>query len=345
MIVSLFSFLLVICISVVIHELGHFLFSIRYGVKVYEFAFGMGPTLFQKRQGETLYSIRVFPVGGFVRLAGMEEEQEGESAPPERTYPGKTPFQRFAILAGGPFFNILLAIVLTTVLLTFHGVLDIRTATVGSTISGFPAERIGLVSGDRIVSINDKPVTNWDSMSATIRREAPKGPLSLKVEREGRILTFSVKAEIDKQSGIPLLGIRPRQIRYPLPEALFRSVGTAWEMTLSILRGLWTWAFGHQSVEFAGPVGIASMAGDAARQGWWSFLSFLAVINLNLGILNLFPFPALDGGRLSFLIGEILTGRRLPPKWENLIHLTGFALLLALIVYVTWKDILRLTHP
>jgi regulator of sigma E protease len=345
LIVSLLSFLLVIGISVIIHELGHFLFSIRFGVKVYEFAFGMGPAFFQKRRGETLYSIRAFPIGGFVRLAGMEEEQEGESAPAERTYPCKSPLQRFAILAGGPFFNILLAIILTTALLAFHGVLDVRSATVGSTMSGYPAERIGLLEGDRILSINGKTVTSWDSMSSALRSEAPKGPVSLLVERKGQTLTFSVRVEKDPKFGVPLLGIRPRNVRYPLPEAIFRSVGTAWEMTVSILRGLWTWAFGKQSVEFAGPVGIASMAGDAARQGWWSFISFLAVINLNLGILNLFPFPALDGGRLFFLIGEMLTGRRLPAKWENLIHVAGFALLLALIVYVTWKDILRLARP
>jgi regulator of sigma E protease len=345
LVVSLLSFLLVIGISVIIHELGHFLFSIRFGVKVYEFAFGMGPALLQKRRGETVYSLRAFPIGGFVRLAGMEEEQEGESAPPERTYPFKTPSQRFAILAGGPLFNILLAIVLTTALLTFNGILDLQSATVGSTMSGYPAERIGLMTGDRIVSINGKTVTTWDSMSSTLRQAAPAGPIELVVDRNGEKKTFSVLVEKDSRYGVPLLGIRPRNLRYSLPEALFRSVGTAWEMTVSILKGLWTWAFGRQDVEFAGPVGIASMAGDAARQGWWSFISFLAVINLNLGILNLFPFPALDGGRLSFLVGEMLTGRRLPAKWENLIHLAGFALLIALILFVTWKDILRLVRP
>ncbi len=345
MIFSLLSFLLVIGISVVIHELGHFLFSIHFGVKVYEFAFGMGPAFFQKRRGETLYSIRAFPIGGFVRLAGMEEEQDGESAPPERTYPRKTPAQRFAILAGGPLFNILLAIVLTTALLAFHGIIDVSTATVGSIMSGYPAERIGLEGGDRVLSINGKTVTSWDSMSSTLRTEAPKGPIELVIERNGAKKAFSVLVEKDKQYGVPLLGIRPRNVRYPIHEALLRSVGTTWEMTASIIRGLWTWAFGQQEVEFAGPVGIASMAGDAARQGWWSFLSFLAVINLNLGILNLFPFPALDGGRLTFLIGEMVTGRRLPEKWENLIHMAGFVLLLALILFVTWKDILRLVRP
>jgi regulator of sigma E protease len=131
-------------------------------------------------------------------------------------------------------------------------------------------------------------------------------------------------------------------MRYTPLKALYSGGGYCVQMSVDILKGLWGMITGALQADVAGPVGIAVMAGDAARQGFWTFISFLAVINLNLGLLNLLPFPALDGGRLVFLFGEMISGRKFPEEWENKIHLVGFALLMILIVFVTWKDISRL---
>jgi regulator of sigma E protease len=139
-----------------------------------------------------------------------------------------------------------------------------------------------------------------------------------------------------------LWGIQPGRVRYSAADALVGSLGYCWQMSADILTGLWQMITGAMKAEIAGPVGIAVMAGDAARKGFWTFISFMAVINLNLGLLNLLPLPALDGGRLVFLFGEMLSGRKFPEKWENRIHIVGLAMLLALIAFVTFLDIARL---
>jgi regulator of sigma E protease len=131
-------------------------------------------------------------------------------------------------------------------------------------------------------------------------------------------------------------------IKYPFYKALYVSLDYCWTMSVQILKGLWQMLTGAIKPDVAGPVGIATMAGDAARQGFWTFIMFLSVINLNLGLLNLLPLPALDGGRLAFLLGEMVSGRKFPEKWENRIHIIGFAMLIALIALVTWQDIARL---
>ncbi|HPR90210.1 MAG TPA: site-2 protease family protein, partial [Synergistaceae bacterium] len=136
-------------------------------------------------------------------------------------------------------------------------------------------------------------------------------------------------------------GIRPSMRRYSVLEAFSSAFTYTVDMTFEMVRGIIRWITGVEKVDVTGPVGIASMAGDAARRGMWPFVTFLALINLNLGLLNLFPFPALDGGRLIFTAGEMLLRRRLPARIENFIHMSGFVLLLLLIVYVTWQDILR----
>lgn len=343
--VSLVSFLFVIAICILIHELGHFISARYVGIQVHEFAFGMGPALFKKKKGETLWSIRAFPIGGFVRLAGMGEERFGENVDPQRAFNRKTPWQRLLVLAAGPFSNIILAIILTAIFLMGHGVLDLKEPVIGSVMTGYPAAKIGLVSGDRVVAINGHKVAGWEEMSVLLRTQAKKGPVNLDILREGRTFSFKVVIPIDPIYKVPLLGIRPPLVRFGPGKALVEALGYSWQMGVDIVRGVIAWISGTQKVEVAGPVGIASLAGEAARQGAWMFVSFLAVINLNLGLLNLFPFPALDGGHLFFVLGEILTGRKLPEKWENLIHYAGFIFLLLLILVVTWKDILKLIKP
>jgi regulator of sigma E protease len=340
--ISLISFLVVIAICVLAHESGHFLTARFFGVQVHEFALGMGPALARIPGRNNIWSIRMVPVGGFVRLAGMGEEVSGEIALPGMSFNEKSPWKRLVILAGGSLSNVCLAVILTVFLLWGHGVLDLESTRIGEIMPGYPGESIGLAEGDLILEVGGITVENWNDLSSSIRDGAQEGPITLKIMRGSDIITLSVAVPLDPQHGIPLLGIRPSMKKYPLPRAITGSVGYIWDFSVEILAGIIEWATGRSQVDVTGPIGIASMAGKAAQQGFWTFLAFLSMINLHLGILNLLPFPALDGGRILLVAVEVATGKRLPEKWENIVHLAGFALLILLLVMVTWKDISRL---
>ena len=178
-------------------------------------------------------------------------------------------------------------------------------------------------------------------MSERIRQEALKGPVDFTLRRGEETLSLSVPIPASAE-GVRLLGIRPGTRRYSPPAAMASAFSYTVNMSAEMLRGIVRWVTGAEKADVAGPLGIATLAGEAARKGIWTFLSFLALINLNLGLINLLPFPALDGGRLFFTAGEMLLGRRLPPKIENYIHMSGFILLILLIIYVTWQDLLRI---
>ncbi len=335
---SLISFLVVIGVCIIVHEFGHFLTARLLDVQVHEFAFGMGPVLLRRNGRHTAWSLRAFPVGGFVRLAGMGEERDGEEVAKGRGFYDKAPWKRFLILANGSFFNIILAMLLTAAFLYGHGIMDLSATTIGELIEGYPAQSSDIRQGDSIVAVNGKTVSSWREMSDSIRAASPAGPVDITLERGDERVSMSIVIPQDDQ-GVYLLGIRPGLKRFPAGEALTSAFSYTIEMTVEMLRSIIRFIAGTEKVDVAGPVGIASMAGEAARRGLWPFVTFMALINLNLGLLNLFPFPALDGGRLVFTVGEMLIGRRLPERIENFIHMSGFVLLIMLIVYVTWQDI------
>ncbi|MBP8672473.1 MAG: RIP metalloprotease [Synergistales bacterium] len=341
---SIVAFLIVIGISVILHEMGHFLAARKCDVQVHEFAFGMGPALYKRRKGETIWSFRIFPIGGFVRLAGMGETQEGEIDDPRRSFYQKSAGARALLLASGPLVNVLLAFLLSSLFLWAHGVLDLSHPTVGEVMAGFPAEEIGLRPGDTVVQVGEVEVKTWIEMSQALREKAKEdGRVDLVVKRNGEKVQFSdVELLLDPQYGIPLLGIRPAMIKYPPHRALTGAFTYLWQMSKQMVTAIIGWISGRQKVEVAGPLGIAAMAGEAVKEGWWSFISFLAVINLNLGILNLVPFPALDGGRLLFVLVEMTSRKKVSERLENYIHMVGFAVLIGLILLVTWQDVMRL---
>ena len=318
MVHSLLAFLFIILICVVVHEFGHYLTALWFGVKVHEFSFGMGPLLWQRLGRKNAWSVRAIPVGGFVRLAGMGEENEDETVAPGEGFQEKSPLKKLIILAAGPLSNVLLVVVIATVMLMSRGVLDLSTSEVGQLIPGFPAEAAGLRSGDVIESVGGINVSDWAGMTREIRSQAvQKSELTLAVRRGEQKLTLVMGTKSQKPGEPPLIGIRPAVKKLSFFAALRGSV-------------------------VSGPVGIAAMAGEAAREGFFSLLSFLAIISLNLGIVNLLPFPALDGGHIVFAIGELITGRNVSAELEGKIHFIGFMFLGALIVLITWQDILRL---
>lgn len=345
MLTSMVAFVIVIAICVLIHEYGHYITARLLGVQVHEFAFGMGPVvkqIEQKGRERMLWSWRLFPVGGFCRLAGMGEESGEETVIPGMGFNEQPAWKRFLILLNGSLFNVVLAFLLTAVFLCGHGVMNMEDTRIGTLMEGFPAQSAGLEAGDRIVAVNGRAVGHWREMSQALREAASDGDVRIEVQRGGRTLSVTTAIPMNAEYGHPMLGITPALERYSPGRALQNAAGYTWGMTKLMLKGVWDWVARRQEVDVTGPIGIASMSGRAMREGVWSFVTFLALISLNLGLLNLFPIPALDGGRILFVMLEMVFRRRLPERVENWIHMTGFALLIALMVFVTWQDVYNL---
>lgn len=344
MLISIIAFIIVIAVCVVVHEYGHYITARILGVQVHEFAFGMGPAVFQHRgKNNMLWSIRILPFGGFCRLAGMGEDEEDEKVIPGMGFNEQSAWKRFLILLNGSLFNIILAVVLMAFFLWGHGVLDMEHTRIGEIMKGFPSEQAGLMTGDEVISVNDVNVTQWREMSEMIRSESMKNEnVKFGIKRGDETLTLTVKVPMNNEYGRPMLGISPSFTRYTLIEASKRAAGYTYRMSLAMLKGLYDMITHRQEVDVTGPVGIASMSGQAMSSGVWNFIMFISIIALNLGILNLFPIPALDGGRILFVLLEMITRRRLPDKIENWIHTAGFVVLISLIILITCKDIYNL---
>ena len=345
---GIIAFIIVIAVCVIVHEYGHYITARLLCVQVHEFAFGMGPAILQhKAKNNMLWSWRVFPVGGFCRLAGMNEDKEGETVIPGQGFNEQPAWKRFLILLNGSAFNVLLAVVLMALFLWGHGTLNMDSTQIGEIMPGFPAEQAGLRVGDEILKVNGTASAKWREMSELIRTESTKNPsLTLTVKRGEDTLTLSVNVPNNEQYGRPMLGVSPSYVRFGFVQACRRSLGYTYRMSLMMLQGLAEFVMGRQEADVTGPVGIASMSGRAMQSGFWGFLTFISIIALNLGILNLFPIPALDGGRLLFVLLEIITRRKLPEKVENWIHTAGFVVLISLMILVTCKDVYNLffTH-
>lgn len=346
--ISVISFLIVIGICVISHEGGHFLAARMRGVLVHEFSFGMGPLLWGRKKGETQYSLRAFPVGGFVKLEGEDadgEEEKPADYDPARSLANKKPWERIFIIGAGASVNILLAWLLTALFLSGYGVYNMETPKIGSIMEGTPAMSAGLREGDVIKAIDGKELKDWSDIRKNIQNPKKSGDrYDITLDRSGERKTISVSIPVNKESGGRLLGVQPSHERYPILKALGTSFSYSWKMSVEIIKGMWMALTGQIKADVTGPVGIATMAGDAFKDGFWTFVAFLGVINLNLGLLNLMPFPALDGGRIIFIAIELVTRRKVPEKIETMIHYAGFVVLIALILLVTGKDIYRLVH-
>ncbi len=324
-----------------VHELGHFLVAKRVGVLVTEFAIGFGPRVAAIRRGETVYALRLLPLGGFVRLAGMYPPRDAsEVPPPGRGFNDKTVAQRMAIASAGPAMNVALAAALLALILAVLGV-RLPVPVVDAVEPGRPAAEAGLRPGDAIVAIDGQPVRSWLDVQRAIAA-SPGRPLTLTLRREGREVT--VAATPEEVEGRGFLGVRPRVElrRLPLWAAALEGVRWTGHIVKLTVEGLAAAVRGEGGADILGPVGIGQQIGEASRQGWTTLLFLAAVLSVNLGLLNLLPFPALDGSRLVFLLVEAVRGRPVDPERENWIHAVGFALLMLLLLVVTYRDLLRL---
>ncbi|MHB1653934.1 MAG: RIP metalloprotease RseP [Desulfitobacteriaceae bacterium] len=337
-------------LMVMIHELGHFMVARWAGIRVLEFSFGFGPKLVGYQGKETLYAIRGIPLGGFVRLYGMDPEanDQGESvigpANDIHSYMNKKVWQRMAVIVAGPLMNFVLAILLFIGVFAYMGIpTQANGNAVGSLIQGKAAEKAGIQPGDRIISVDGQPTTDWNTLTDAIHSK-PNLALKVVLERGNQRQTLNLTTERDPQSGYGMIGIAPEIVyqRVSILKAAQFGWGRTVEFTKFILVALVQMVTGKIPADVGGPVAIAKAIGEGAQEGLANLLGLTGVLSIQLGLLNLFPIPALDGSRLVFLAVEWLRGKPLNPERENLIHLVGFVLLLMLMVAITYHDILKL---
>ena len=322
------------------HELGHFLVAKRVGVTVHAFALGFGPRLVGFQRGGTQYAINLLPFGGYVRLAGEDLDQSADPG----SMRSKTVWQRMAVVAAGPVMNLLLAVIIFSSLALVQGVPVGVSNRIGQLMSGWPAEAAGLRPGDAIVAIDGVPMGDGQAVIDTIHRN-PNKTLRLTVERDGQRFEVQVTSRLDRRQNIGLIGFRPESIRerMGLDRALWWGLTTVVQYIGAILAAIGAlFRTGQFFEQLSGPVAAVSFLGEAAQVGAEAFLYTAALLSIMIGIFNLLPVPALDGGRFLFLVVEAFRRRPVDPKREGYIHLVGFALLILLLVTLTIRDIGRL---
>ena len=328
--------IIIFCLLIFVHELGHFIVAKACGVKVNEFAIGMGPAIFKKQKGETLYAVRLFPIGGFCAMEGEDEDSEDD-----RAFNNKPAWQRALVLTAGSFMNLLTAVVLMIVIAFVVGQ---ATTTVNEVLDDSPAYRAGMMSGDRIVEVDGTAVDEWNDVITYIG-ESSRDTADIVVERDGAQQTLTAALEYDKESGRTKIGITP-EMKHSVAGSVGSGMKNTWNMTVMMYKVIKQLFTGDVSVsELSGPVGIVYAVNQSAKAGVIYVVYLASLLSLNLAIMNMLPFPALDGGRLLFLLIRKITGKRITDAIEGKIHFIGIILLMVLMVYVTWNDIVKFIAP
>ena len=367
--------LLLFGIIILIHEFGHFLLAKKNGVTIHEFSIGMGPKIYSKEKNGTEYSIRILPIGGYVSMEGEEDgfdrseeeddlseendsiyesleiqedkskisdEIDGEVAINEGSFAEKTILQRASIIFSGPFFNFLGCIGFLVALFLIIGV---PTTKVGTLIDDAPAKVAGIMVGDEIKSVNGQEVSSSTDITDIISTSKGK-EVKVVVNRDDKDVEFNINPVFNKDTQTYIIGITFDRTKN-IVKSFTNAVTTTWDITVQMVEFLGQLVTGRVeggiSNSVAGPVGVIGMVSDAAKTGITNLLYLGAVISLNLGIMNLVPFPALDGGRLLLLLIEGLRGgKKLDPSKESMINIVGMSILMAFMLFITYKDILRL---
>lgn len=370
---QIFAAIIVFGLMIFFHELGHFTLAKAVGVQVYEFSIGFGTRLAGFRRRGTVYNLRMLPLGGFVRMAGMDPEEDRREAikrhremfDPEISddatesdidpacrvdqngcFSNKSVIKRMLVIAAGPIMNFFLAILLFSIVIGIFGIpvnlKETGSNVVGKVLPDKPAAQVGIQKGDRIVGINGQKVETWEQITAIIHKN-PGKKVQLTVVRDGVTKKIGVTPEYDEKNKVGLIGMHPSTKRPGLVGAVKLGSLQTYEylmLTLDFLGKMFT-----REVplgELGGPVRITTELGRAAEMGPFYLLSFAGFLNIQIGLFNLLPIPALDGSRIVFLAFEGLRGRPVDQTKENFVHLVGLGLLLLLIVVITYRDIVQI---
>ena len=327
---------------VFVHELGHFITAKLTGMRVDEFAIGFGPRLVSFRYGETVYSIRMVPLGGFNDIAGMNPDDNDAG---DRGYCRKPILSRMIVILAGSAMNFILPVVLFFGIFFFAGVQTPNPASVlGTVLADNPAAEAGLLANDRILAVDGKPIGTWQELVDAIRSNHGNVPMTMQVERDGKDLTVSVTPHYDASQQRGYIGIvNAYESSYP---GFIQSVSMAFERTAMIvammLDALYRIVLELSGSELAGPIGVAQMAGEVAEMGIVPLLNFAALLSLNLAIINLMPVPALDGGHFLTLCVEAVRGKPLSPKIMHYIQNVGVGFIILLMLLAMKNDVVRI---
>ncbi|HBL15367.1 MAG TPA: RIP metalloprotease RseP [Elusimicrobia bacterium] len=341
MILSAVAVLITFGLVIFLHEFGHFLVCRRLGVRVERFAFGFGPELLGITAGETRFSICAVPLGGYVKPAG-ESLDDATGQPDE--YFSQSPWRRLMIVAAGPTMNYILAFVMFFCVVFFRGMPEpSKDAVIGDMAPDFPAKVAGLQSGDRIIRVGGMEVKQWSDMAEYIHR-SPNKAVEVEFLREGKSTKTTLTPALDSASGKGLIGI--------MPQVQYRNVGFL-ESNLEAAHQCWYWTaytvntlaekiYHREKPDLAGPVGIVQMVSKAAHSGLEDLVFLIGLISVAIGFFNLLPVPLLDGGHAVLYIWEGISHRKLTVKIMTAMNSAGLVLLLSLLLFATYNDVLRI---
>jgi len=326
---SIIISILVFNAIVFVHEGGHFIAARLGGIKVVEFALGMGPKLVGKKIGETMYSLRAFPIGGFCLMLGEDEEKNDPGA-----FNNSPVLSRIASVAAGPLVNLLVAVVIYSLVLT-----PVAAPVIGQVTAGMPADKAGIVAGDKIIDINDVKISSWQEMKPEIAKYEGK-EITVTLENQGAQRDVQVVPVKNPGTEDIVIGVT-QKIKFggfSLSEGI-KTTGTITRLTLNFLGELIRGKANTEEV--SGAISIMVYMNEAAKTGFLNVLYLTAIISLNLGIMNLLPVPALDGGRLLFMLVELVRRKKIPAEKEGMVHFVGLVVLMALSLFLMYRDIIK----
>lgn len=359
-------FIVLLGILVFVHEFGHFLVARLSGVQVTDFSIGFGKQLWGfTDKHNTKWKICAIPLGGYCQFLGdadaasagsSEEVKELSEEDKKKAFPFQNPWKKLAIVLGGPGFNYLFAIIVFTLMFAFLGKFSFPPV-VGEVVAGGAADKAGIVKADRILSINGHEVESFSEITTEISLTTG-GVAEVKLDRAGEVMELSVPLEMMKVEANgqtterPMLGIKSMNTmeldheRMSLPDAFVEACSETWRITEGTLRGVGQMITGKRgSEDLGGILRIAEMSGDISRKnGMLDFIAFMALLSINLGLINLFPIPVLDGGHIVIYLVEIVSRREINAKVKENLFKAGFALILALMIFATWNDFVHLFH-
>lgn len=329
-------------VLIVVHEAGHMLVARLCGMRVPRFSVGFGKTLFSFKRGETTYQLAAIPLGGFVQITGLNPHEEFDTKDPY-VYPNRPKWMRLATLAAGPAANYLMASVIAFFMFLSYGK-GTPAMKVDAVLPGSPAQTAGFAAGDVLVEANGQALSTALPINK-ILREAQGAAIKVTVKRGAETLTLPVTGKKDPDSGDYRIGIRLGQVRrdVPVPEAMTSAVVLPFVESGNFLRGFYEMITGKQKANLSGPIGIAQHMKEAAQQGAADYFHLLMMLSTYLGLFNLLPLPALDGGRIVFVgingVRSLFRSKEMDAVAEAKVHMVGMLLLMGMFVLVTFKDI------